>query len=601
MEADMKMYKLIFKVLVCLTLVSVFLTTGCDDPKINNEEPLVETDDINVGLVKREFRAVWVPTVRNLDVPPATSENNFRNMFNGILDTIESYNMNAVIFQISPMLDAWWKSEINPWSQFLTGMQQGNPPRGNTIWDPMEVMLELSNNRGIEFHAWLNPYRVADPYSQMIVNGVTYGLNELDAMPVPELISLLNQAGRLHKDNFAVRNPQAVYRGKKAVVSPADQYGNEYRRLYLDPAYDEVIEHIKATVTELMTNYDLDVIHYDDYFYPYEFTFTNGGFEALEDSWEKKAVPAGYQKNKQDWDRWLRDNNDNFVRAVREVITEHNKKNNKAVQFGISPIGIWARSDVQGGVNLSGSTSFTYTGGVYADTRMWVLEELVDYMVPQIYWGFENTGSPYDAITDWWTGIHKDKNVHLYVGHGTYQYLPNPSPTSAVSAGFNSSSQILRQLEFNRLRKDVKGSVFYTYRNLLQSGGTGANRVLSDSNALVRNYWNTTALIPEMPWLNPDKPSAPLNVKRSKNVISWDDTDNTRYYVVYRISTQTFMSDDAYFVTQDPSKIIAKVWRNEGAARHLFTDTTESPGRYTYYITAVNNAHLESSPSAAAK
>jgi uncharacterized lipoprotein YddW (UPF0748 family) len=340
-----------------------------------------------------------------------------------------------------------------------------------------------------------------------------------------------------------------------------------------------------------MTKYDICAIHYDDYFYPYNFTFTNGGFEALEESWNKFAVPAGYQNNKQDWDQWLRDNNCRFVEVVRDTIRKHNRENNKAVQFGISPIGIWARSDVQGGVNLPGSTSFTYTGGIYADIRKWVLEEWIDYMIPQIYWSFENQGSPYNAITDWWTTVHSGKDVNLYVGHGVYQYAENPIPI-----GFTNSNQILRQLEFNRERPIIKGSIFFTFRDLTRTGGT-----LGASNTMIKNYWNTKALIPEMPWLNSTKPAAPQNVTRSGTVISWDDTANTRYYIVYRISTQTFMSEVADFIIEDPSKIIAKVWRNEGSARHSFTDTTQSPSKYTYYVTAVNNAHLESMPSAAAK
>jgi len=593
----MKVNKLFLRIMLCAAFSFVLFMTGCEEEAkpVEKKEPLVDKEDIHVGLVKREFRAVWVPTVGNYDFPTSRSETAFRREFNAVLDTIERYNMNAVIFHVSPILDAWWDSELNPWSRFLTGYNQGDPPGGTTIWDPMRIMLDLSHERGIEFHAWLNPYRAAASYGAM--QGNTIG--QLDAMTVPELIDVMKQNRTLADNNFAVLNPETVYRGRKV----SGTIGTEYRSLYLDPSFDKVHEHINAVVNELLTKYpDLSVIHYDDYFYPYDFTYDNGGKEALADSWarvlleEKDKYPYDAVEY---WEQWLRDNNDRFVREVQQTIRDHNKRTGSAVRFGISPIGVWARSDVPGGLSLPGATSFAYKGGVYADFRKWVLNEMCDYLVPQVYWAFENTYAPYDTLTEWLIDLHKDKNVHLYMGHGPYQFTNDPVPAGFV--GSSNANQILRQLQFNRLRPTVKGSVFYTYQNFTRSGGSGQTAVLSQNNAFIREYWYHKALLPEMPWLNDVKPAAPQNVTRSGKVISWNDTSDTQYYVVYRVTTSTFMSEESDYVVQDPTKILAKVWREENKTKHSFTDTTESPGQYTYYVTAVSNTHLESLPSLAAK
>ena len=523
---------------------------------------------------KRQFRAAWVATVHNLDLPVMGSRQEFQDAFNSILDTFQEWNMNALIFQVRPLLDAFYPSRINPWSQFLTGRQGADP-----LWDPLEWMVAQTHGRGMEFHAWFNPYRVtASNYRWLSVPGATSA--ELVAMDIAELIRTLNAAGMLADNNFAVLHPQYVYRFNG--------------RLYLDPGIPAVRQHVVDTIREVIENYDIDAVHFDDYFYPYpagglafgmanedRATFERYGLGSFPDT------PAGIEA-------WRRENITSLVRDVRAVISAENQRNGRAIQFGISPFGIWEHSqnDPRGSNTPTGSLR-TFAGSVFSDTRLWVREELIDYIIPQIYWSFDTGAAPYAELVRWWASVTRGVNVNLYIGHANYRHLDS----APAQAAWMNPAEIMNQMRYNQLHPEVSGSAFFRYRRLHPVPVTEPqHRVANEAIELLRAHFQThKTIVPPKPWLQSAAPAPVLNAARNGNTITWNDTadNSSRYYVVYRVLRSRIRSEGLDRLIDDPLNIVARVWRNGGTS---FSFTTESPRQYAYIVTAFNAAHVESSP-----
>jgi uncharacterized lipoprotein YddW (UPF0748 family) len=563
--------------LLVLVVAAGMIVTGCKiDPEDNAEEKIVEppvdTDEFK-SANKYEFRATWVSTISNLDINRQSSETMFKKAYNNILDTCQSLNMNAVIFQVRPLLDAFYPSEINPWSQFLYSNKQGQGP----AWDPLEIMLEETHKRGMEYHAWFNPYRVTQSAYETLLQNKSQ--STLDGMTNAQVIALLRDAEILAANNFAVLHPEYVYRYE--------------RKFYLDAGIPAVRQHIIDTIKEVIENYDVDAIHFDDYFYPYN--ATDAMMSAVE---VNTAYYAGYPGNREAREQWRRDNNTALINGVKAAIAAENQTKNKAIQFGVSPFGIWYRNTLDPRGSNTGATAFTYTDGVYADTYKWIKDESIDYMCPQIYWEQTHASAPYDVLASWWADVVEGLDVALYIGHANYKHIQ----TASVAAWQN-PEEIINQLKFNQNDQRIKGSSFFSYKDVNRTSGTGTGiPVLIESNKLIKAYWEYPTLVPPKPWLKSTPPAAPLNVTRQGNKIIWADTtsNESRYYVIYRITTATEGSDDASRVVQDGSKIIARVWR-DGQTNSYTDKDVEYPAQYTYIVTALNAAHVESAPSVAVK
>ena len=543
--------------------------------------------------VKHQFRGAWVATVWNLNMANTTSKEGFQREFTGILDTLVDWNMNALIFQIRPLLDAFYPSKINPWSQHITGTyvetqhgieilgRQGVDPG----WDPLEWMIAETHNRGLEYHAWLNPYRVtASRFRFFNVPGMT--TEDLALLSPADLVRALNGAGILADDNFAVRNPHLVFMFDE--------------RLYLDPGIPEVRQHVVDTVREIIENYDVDAIHFDDYFYPY---FVRGQrFGDLGEDREtfERFGLGRFPDTEEGIEAWRRDNNDELIRAVGEAITQENRRNNRAIQFGISPFGIWEhyQNDPRGSHTPTGSGR-TFSGQVFADTYRWVREGLIDYIVPQIYWSFDQRAAPYAELVRWWAQVADGADVHLYIGHANYKHITN----AAWEVAWLNPEEIYHQLKYNQLHPQVMGSVFFSYVDLIPSTGEEPRHIAAAAatNLLRGVFQRHMTLNPPMPWLMDSAPAAPINVVRqNNNTITWEDTEdnNTRFYVVYRVLTSE--AGDVNRAINDPHNIIARV-RRDGQT-HTFTDNNvRRPGRYTYFVTSVNAANMESEAAIAAR
>ena len=352
-----------------------------------------------------EFRGVWIASVYNIDWPKTLDNPEAQKQeFIEILDKLQSLNINAIFVQIRPTSDALYKSYINPWSKYLTG-EQGKYPG----YDPLQFMIEETHKRDMEFHAWLNPYRITTQGTD---------LNEL-----------------------APNNPARI---KPEWVL---EFNNE---LFYDPENPEVIEYVAVTVYEIIKKYDVDGIHFDDYFYPYDYPLPDGE--------DREGEVANNR----------REAVNNLIRTIYKVI----KSTKPSVQFGVSPYGVWKNksSDLIG----SESNSLESYYDLYMDTLTWIDEHIVDYIAPQIYWTTYNNDSNYEVMVSWWNDVVKDSGVRLYIG----QYIND----------LDIASEIYKQIEINREYEYVSGNILFS-----------ASDIMNDNDNIVmqlKEAYNCKAILP---------------------------------------------------------------------------------------------------------
>jgi len=336
--------------------------------------------DIN----RNDMRAVWIATILNLDYPSVKNDERAQKKeFITMLDKLQATGINTVMVQVRPKADAFYKSSINPWSESLTGTQGKDPG-----YDPMAFMISETHKRGMSFHAWLNPYRVTNN---------TTDINTLS----------VNHPARQH--------PEWLIEYKGA--------------LYYNPEISGVKQHVVDTVKEIVQNYDVDGIHFDDYFYPSNYPLPEG---------ETKDGAVANAR---------RDNVNDMVKLVNDTI----KSIKPGVLFGISPMGIWKNntSDPTGS-NTKGSEAYY---SVYSDCRAWVKAGTIDYIVPQIYWEIGYKIADYETLVKWWSNEVKNSSVTLYVGQAAYRETV--------------AKQMDQQLLINQKYSNVKGSVYFRATDII--------------------------------------------------------------------------------------------------------------------------------------
>ncbi len=376
--------------------------------------PALPVSAIPGSSARGELRGVWVATVVNIDYPskPTTDSETLKNEAVKILDNAESMGFNAVFLQVRPTSDAIYKSRIFPWSKYLTG-GQGLMPKDS--FDPLEFWIAEAHKRGIELHAWVNPYRV----TKNISSDIKHDFASLDA----------SNPARLKPD---------------WVVKYSD--GN----LYYNPGIPEVRKLVIDGVLEIVRNYDIDGIHFDDYFYPGK-------------DFDDKAAFAKYGAAYGNVNDWRRAN----VNALISELSKALKANPKKVLFGISPFGIWANKSVNAlGSDTKGMQSYY---DQYADTRKWVKEGLVDYIAPQIYWNIGYSVADYSKLLTWWSNTVSGTGVDLYIGQAAYR-SGNADPASS----WYGVSEIEKQLQLNSKSPEVKGSIFFSNKSLMDNPALSA-------------------------------------------------------------------------------------------------------------------------------
>jgi uncharacterized lipoprotein YddW (UPF0748 family) len=332
---------------VYLSLFLAFIFIGCStSKKVSTPVPANAQTTPSSGPVSvdREFRAAWVATVANINWPskPGLSVEAQQKEAIALLDSLASLNFNAVIFQVRPQADALYASELEPWSYYLTG-EQGKAPA--PFYDPLDFWIREAHARGMELHAWLNPYRVHHPSS-----------------------------GKLAATSLAHKMPDAVYHLEQGYH-------------WFDPSLKSVQDHSLAVVMDIVKRYDVDGIHFDDYFYPYD--SYNGGADFPDDKSWKAYQDAGGKLSRGDW---RRESVNTFIKAVYEGIKEEKRH----VKFGLSPFGIWRPGHP---ASIAGMDQYET---LYADAKLWLNEGWVDYFTPQLYWPIGRIAQSYPVLLGWW-------------------------------------------------------------------------------------------------------------------------------------------------------------------------------------------------------
>jgi uncharacterized lipoprotein YddW (UPF0748 family) len=392
----------------------------------------------------RQLRGMWLTTVLNIDFPsrPGLPEAQVKAEYEKWLDLAVAQRHNAIFVHVRPSGDAFWPSAYAPWSEWLTGRRDGQSPG----WDPMAFLVSEAHARNLEFHAWFNPYRGSQPAP----DGA--GADFAKLAPGHPLLA--------HRD-WAIAYPT----GRTA-------------RLYFDPGNPDARKFVEDAMLEAVRKYDIDGVHFDDFFYPYP---QNG--EDFPDDASYARYGHGEARA-----AWRRDNVDTLVREMDQRI----KQLKPWVKFGISPFGIWRNSatDPDG----SDSRGLQAYDDIYADTRKWVQEGWLDYIVPQLYWNIGFAKADYAKMLPWWVALVKGTDVQLYIGQADYRV--------GEKGAWSNPAELDRHLTMDE-KYGVQGEVHFSAKSVR------ANRL--GSVALYdKNHYAAPALAPVMKHLPADPPGAPV-------------------------------------------------------------------------------------------
>ena len=464
---------------------------------------------------KREFRAAWIQSV-NGQFRGMPTEKLKQNLI-GQLNSLQKAGINAIIFQVRPEADALYASRLEPWSRFLTGVQ-GKAPE--PYWDPMQFMIDECHKRGMEFHAWINPYRTKTTLKSELAPNHVYNI---------------------HPEWFVT-------------------YGDQ---LYFDPALPESRRHICMVVSDIVSRYDVDAIHMDDYFYPYPIK----GKDFPDDA--SFARFGGGFSNKGDW---RRSNVNVLIKKLHETIREIKPW----VKFGVSPFGIYRNesSDPLG----SKTKGLQNYDDLYADVLLWAREGWIDYNIPQIYWHIGHPVADYETLVKWWA--RNTENRPLFIGQSVMNTVQNADPKNP------SINQLPRKMALQRAYQTIGGSCQWPASAVVENAG-------KYRDALIAEYHKYPALPPVFDFMDNE---APAKVRKMKPVwtedgyiLFWtapkykEEMNRAVQYVVYRLNDKEKVNID------DPSHIVA-------ITRDNFYKLPYEDGKtkYRYVVTALDRLHNES-------
>ena len=437
-----------FKPLFTLFLF-VFLTIAAESQSLPKPE--------------REFRAVWMATVDNIDFPTKkilSIEQQKAELLQN-LELAQSLKLNAVIFQVRPQCDALYKSAIEPWSEFLTG-EMGKAQS----FDPLEFLVAEAHKRGILVHAWFNPYRALHPAAKTV-----------------------------SANHISKRRPDLIRK-----------YG---KYLWLDPSDREVQAYSLSVVVDVVRRYDIDGVHFDDYFYPYPERDASGAKIEFPDdgNWQKYKNGGG----KLSRDDWRRKNVNDFIESVGREI----KRIKPGILYGISPFGIWQP------VTEKAITGFNAYAELYADARKWLQDGTVDYLTPQLYWETARKAQSFPVLFDWWKS-QNTKGRHIWPGIAPYRIGSNVNFTA---------EEIINQIKLTGHSPQTLGAIHFSFKSLRNDLG-GIQKLLREK------VYAADALIPRSPWMKAPKIQAPkIKVTRDETVVraTWKEqgTRKAFWFVVY--------------------------------------------------------------------
>lgn len=483
---------------------------------------------------KRELRGVWVATVNNIDYPkrPTPVAIAQKEQWRKLVEKLQKAGVNALYVQVRPSADALYASSFVPFSSFLTGRQGRSP---EPFYDPMQNMIEVAHEHGMEFHAWLNPYRAT---------------TNLDTLNL-SLWHVFNN----HRDWLV-------------------KYDNKF---YINPGVPEARRHIVQVVEEIVNNYDIDGIHLDDYFYPYR----KKGQE-FRDTTEFQKYGAVYGSV----DDWRRNNNDQLIEALSIAV----KKKKPFVKFGISPFGVWRNKSLDpiGSDSQAGITSYD---DLYADVRGWLKKGYIDYVAPQLYWYIGHPQADHEKLLYWWRSNLFDKT--LLAGHAAYKI------GERKAEAWQDPAEMIRQIKLNRKLPDARGSIFFSAKSILKnplglvdSLKTNYYRYPAIPPSMIPDDVKTPKVTsPKMKKIKGKPNGVELRWKPNKRTATAGfGLLPPDYYIIYRFE------DTGVGNISDPRNIIAITSMN--GTQTSFLDKTAIENQiYTYTITAVNRYQKESVPS----
>ena len=519
------------KIVLTAFIISIILVTSFLKVKATEEETTIPLSDGNGDLVylgttkkvvipseyvkqETEFRAVWISALVG-DVATFSTEAQYKKEILSVFSTLEQYHINVMIFHVRIYNDAFYKSKYNAWSKYY---------HTDPSWEALPWIIEEAHKRGIEFHAWLNPYRVSSSTSQA-----------------------LSEVASKFQSNNPASNPSNLLKGTNAII--------------LNPGVPTVRTFLVNTCMELVENYDIDAIHFDDYFY-------DGG---VDDSFTRSV----YNTEGLSIDDFRRKQVNLFIESLSKAIRNYNTVNQKRVQLGISPSGIWKSGDgivtynqdgnaITNGSNTT-STFQHYGSYLYADTLRWINEEWIDYILPQTYWALEHRLCAYADLISWWDKVVKYKNVNLYSGMGLY--LRDASGDG--SSWQTSNLEAYYQMMVNQSLDNVKGTSIFSYKTL--------KATLNDNRSFYRmnDIWATPVILPEI------KTMASIPIDSISNLrvgisnggygLTFTPLPEAKFYVIYR-SNQP--------ITYAPTEIIDVIGKNSTSGVIAYIDEGTNTGNY---------------------
>ncbi len=470
--------------------------------------------DTAVLAKEGELRGVWISTVSNIDYPSTqtTDPAILKKEMLSILDHCKKMGFNTVFFQVRPCGDAFYKSEIFPWSRYLTGTQGKAPADG---FDPLTFAIEEAHKRGMELHAWINPYRITTSASDSKL---------------------------LSKDNPAVVHPELIL---------TDVNG----KMYYNPGDSASIQLIVDGVMEIVRNYSVDGIHMDDYFYPETEFNDDGAYSFYIDQYP----------NRGDWRRAM-------VNKMVQKMNESVHAEKPDVMFGISPRGIWANDyDVPGGSATRGGGSYNT---VYADSKAWIENGWVDYIMPQIYWNIGYEIADYRILCDWWSDVVEGTDVRLYIGEGAYRTVSN---VTSAWAGEKGTEELKQHIELGRENKNISGYCMFTYNSFL-------NNSALDSLMQEINQEKNTEGSPSMSApIQSDKPVEEYVNKFTDMADYWwamDEVNALASQGIIRGQSETIFAPNAYITRADNTVLLLRILGKTAEFNQNFEDVF--PDSYYY-------------------
>lgn len=467
---------------------------------------IIAQSNDEVKHYKRQFRGVWIATVRNLDWPsrPGLSVRKQKKEYVKQLDLLKDLGMNAVIVQVRPIADAFYPSEYEPWSEFLTG-EQGKPPAAS--FDPLEFMIDEAHKRAMEFHAWFNPYRAAR------IN--------------PEIVLSPDHIYYQHRDWFV-------------------EYGKD---LYFDPGIVPARKFVEKVIADVVTRYDIDAVHFDDYYYPYRLEGI-----AFPDSLSFSKYPRAFtQETKEDWRR------DNINLLVHELYDTINYIK-PWVHFGISTFGVWRNKsrDPDGSDTHTLQTNYD---DLYGDALKWLRNGWQDYILPQCYQYMGRPIMDYRIVSQWWS--EHNYGTNYYIGQGPFR-LGNADRGERWTEG----NEITRQLRYNDSIPNLLGSAYFRSQTFMDNP-------LGINDSLKSVFYKYPAIAPASHHDFSRTFDVNINTvikkfSKKKIVLNWDvdRPKQVRYYVIYRsgniddpeniiaVTTESSISLKKRLLTMEPDDLM---------------------------------------------